>query len=80
MASARPPGYFSLHPDSLAHLFIGSNHDLKIFHKFFTCPGGAKAPHTPQLRPPAAGGGAAPLGPPHWRIRAHLRSIWYIPQ
>ena len=33
MPFPHPPGYFSLHPDTLAQLFIGSKHDSKMLRK-----------------------------------------------
>ena len=37
---------------------------------------GANAPHSPHLR--LRPGGLRPPGPPHWRIRARVKGIWYI--
>ena len=46
-------------------------------HAWFMLHGwGAKAPHTPHLR--LRPGGLRPPGPPHWRIRARVKCIWYI--
>ena len=67
MPVPHPPADFSLHPDRYTHLFIDSDH-AHMISKNFTPPGwGAKAPHTPQLRPLAAGGALPPWTPPSLR-------------